>query len=66
MSDIMAYESLLDKIKKGQTIECPKCKSTNMTFMQHLKMYGGYICQECNEIWSINDAEIKKQSKKVF
>ena len=59
----MAYSSALEEVLKRSKIKCPKCKSIEMRYMSHLKMYGGYVCKECGSIWSINHPEIKKQQK---
>ncbi len=64
--DIMVYESLLDKIKHEKKVRCPDCGSGNMKFMQHLNMYGGYVCSGCSKIWDAKDAKIKEQKKRLI
>ena len=44
---------------KERTPLCPKCGSFEMKYMDHIKMYGGYLCPECGSMWSLE--ELKKK-----
>ncbi|MCK5373014.1 MAG: hypothetical protein KAJ20_01635 [Candidatus Aenigmarchaeota archaeon] len=46
-------------MQNQKTPLCPKCGSFEMKYMDHIKMYGGYLCPDCGSMWSTND--IKKR-----